>query len=534
MTVATVRTMSLAGATGHLIDVQADVSTGVVGTTVVGRADTSLQEAKERCRMAVMNSGLDWPSTRRVTILLCPADLPKAGTHFDLAMAVGVLAASGQLPQEGLTDALLIGELTLDGRLRSVPGVLPMTLAARDQGLTRVIVPEPQLGEAAMVPGMTVIGVRSLGQVVACLRGEEIPEAPPVAPMGCARLLSWRGQDRRESLDFADLVGMAEARLAAEVAVAGGHHLMLSGPKGSGKTSVAERMPGLLPDLDGEEALELTAIHSLAGALEATDSLLTRPPFTAPHHDASRASLIGGGTGRVRPGELSRAHAGVLFLDEFPLFAADVIEALRQPLEEGEVTIARGQQTATFPARGIVVLAANPCPCGNYHAQAIADRCTCREQERRHYRRKLSGPIVDRVDILRHLQPVGPHEQRDRFAEREASADIRRRVTRARRRQADRYAGHGWRLNAHVPGPELRARWPLSPAGERRLDDDVYAGTLTRRGQVRVHRMAWTIADLRGLPAPGVDEVALALALRQGEPLPVEQLRRHESEECAG
>jgi magnesium chelatase family protein len=524
MSVATCKTISLHGATGHLIDVQTDVSAGVVGTTIVGRADTSLQEARERCRKAVHNSGLDWPATRRVTILLAPADLPKAGTHFDLALAISVLAASDQVPVSTLADTLFVGELTLSGGLRSVPGVLPMTLAARDRGLTRVVVPEPQACEAAMVPGMQVVGLRSLGQVVAQLRGEELPTAPPVAEMGCARLLSWRGQDQREQTDLADLVGIPEARYAAEVAVAGGHHLMLSGPKGSGKTSLAERLPGLMPDLEPEEALELTAIHSLAGALGPADELIFRPPYCAPHHDASRASLIGGGTGRVRPGELSRAHTGVLFLDEFPLFAADVIEALRQPLEEGEVTIARGEETVTYPARGIVVLACNPCPCGNYHAKVSADRCTCREVDRRRYRRKLTGPIVDRIDIVRHLEPVGPHQQRDRFAVRESSAQIRARVGAARGRQADRYVGLGWRLNAHVPGPVLREEWPLTAAGERLLDDHVYSGALTRRGQVRVHRLALTVADLRGAERPEVRDVAMALGLRLGEPLRLEHL----------
>ena len=247
-----------------------------------------------------------------------------------------------------------------------MPGVLPMVMAAAARGITRVFVPEPQAREAAMVPGMAVLGMRSLAQVVAELRGDEVPEAPPVAPMSGSRLLSWRGQERMEEVDLADLLGMADARYAVEVAAAGGHHLMLSGPKGAGKTTLAERIPGILPDLTAAESLELTAIHSLAGALEPGDDLLTRPPFSAPHHDASKASLIGGGTGRVRPGEISRAHCGVLFLDEFPLFRTDVIEALRQPLESGEITIARGDESATFPARGMVVLACNPCPCGDY------------------------------------------------------------------------------------------------------------------------------------------------------------------------
>ena len=272
--------------------------------------------------MAVVNSALDWPSTRRITILLSPADLTKRGSHFDLAISTAVLAAAGHAPADALEGTVLIGELTLSGGLRSVPGVLPMTLAAAARGMHRVFVPEPQAAEAAMVPGMSVFGMRSLGQVVAELRGDEVPEAPPVAPMSGGRLLAWRGEQRLGEVDLVDVQGMTDARYAVEVAAAGGHHLMLSGPKGAGKTTLAERIPGLLPDLTDDESLELTAVHSLAGALEPGDPMLTRPPFCAPHHDASKASLIGGGTGRVRPGEISRAHCGVLFLDEFPLSPA--------------------------------------------------------------------------------------------------------------------------------------------------------------------------------------------------------------------
>ena len=525
MSVATAHTISVQGASGHLIDVQADVSPGVVGTTMVGRPDVSLNEARDRCRMAVVNSDLDWPATRRVTILLSPADLAKKGTHFDLAVATAVLAAAGQVPVSSLVGTALIGELTLSGGLRSVPGVLPMVLAARARGIERVFVPEPQAAEAAMVPGMTVIGMRSLGQVVAELRGDEVPSAPPVAAMSSSRLLAWRGEQRLGELDLADLRGMADARYAVEVAAAGGHHLMLSGPKGAGKTTLAERIPGLLPDLTRDEALELTALHSLAGALEPGDLLPSRPPFCAPHHDTSKASLIGGGTGRVRPGEISRAHCGVLFLDEFPLFRTDVIEALRQPLESGEVTIARGEESATYPARGMVVVACNPCPCGDYHPSARANRCTCPEVRRRDYRRRITGPLSDRIDIVRHVSPVRPHEERDRFEVPESSSDVRTRVSAARERQAERYAGCSWRLNGHAPGPLLRDTWPLTDAAQRAVDDSVYAGRLTRRGAVRVHRVAWTVADLRGVGTPGLEETELALRLRCGDPLPLSTLR---------
>ncbi len=519
MSFATARTISLEGSTGHLIDVQVDVSQGVVKTALVGRPDASINEARDRCRAAVANSGFEWPATRRVTILLSPADLPKRGPHFDLAIAVGVLAASGAVPAAALDGVVFVGELTLDGRLRAVPGVLPMTMASAARGIRTVVVPEPQADEAALVPGVSVFGLRSLAQVVAHLRGEEVPEAPQVPPLASGPLLSWRGDTRLDDLDLADLHAMADARFALEVAAAGGHHLMLSGPKGAGKTTLAERLPGLLPDLSVEESLELTAIYSLAGGLPPGQTRIVRPPFRAPHHSATRASVLGGGTGRVRPGEVSRAHSGALFLDEFPLFSADIIEALRQPLESGEITLARGDEVATFPARTMVVLACNPCPCGDYHPTNRDNRCTCTEVARRDYRRKLSGPIVDRIDITRHVEPVRPHEVADPLSRPEPTAPVRARVAEARQRQHSRYAGSGWRLNADVPGPRLREAWPLAEAAAALLDERVYDGVLTRRGATRVHRLAWTVADLWGQPRPGLEELDVALRLRTGEPL---------------
>jgi magnesium chelatase family protein len=526
MPFATAHTVSLHGAVGHLIDVQSDVSAGQVGVTLVGRPDTTLNEARDRCRMAIVNSGLEWPATRRITILLSPADLLKRGTHFDVAIAVSVLGAAGHIPAASLAATAFIGELTLDGNMRSITGVLPMVLAAAERGIRRVFVPEPQAREASMVPDMVVIGMRSLGQVVAELRGDEVPEAPPVVPMSGAQLLSWRGQSRLEETDMSDLLGMADSRYAVEVAAAGGHHLLLSGPKGSGKTSIAERIPTILPDLSHAESLELTAIHSLAGTLDPSSGMLHRPPFAAPHHDASKASLIGGGSGQVRPGEISRAHCGVLFLDEFPLFRADVIEALRQPLESGDVTIARQDESVTLPARGMVVLACNPCPCGEYSADVRSSQCKCKEVQRRDYRSKITGPVADRVDIVRHLTPLTAHDQHDRFVVPESSAQIRERVELARDRQRARFRGESWRLNGHAPGPFLRERWPLTADAQSAVDEEMYAGRLSRRGATRVHRLAWTVADLRRVDQPGRSEVDVALRLRKGEPLMVASMER--------
>lgn len=528
----TTHTVSLQGALGHVVDVQVDLSQGQVHTALVGRPDAAINEAVDRCRAAIDNANYHWPTSKRMTILLSPADLPKRGSHFDLAIAVAVLAATdagsdGGIPQQMLAGAVLIGELTLDGRIRCVPGVLPMVMAASSRGIQRVYVPEPQAAEASLVEGVAVFGVRSLAQVVALLRGDDVPDAPPVEPPTGQPLLSWRGEERLDDLDLAEVHGMADARYALEVAATGGHHLLLTGPKGAGKTTLAERLPTILPDLTPDESLELTAVHSLAGGLPPGTPVLTRPPFRAPHHTASRAGILGGGTGRVRPGEVSKAHLGVLFLDEFPLLPSDIVEALRQPLESGEITIARGDEEATYPARGMLVLACNPCPCGEYHPFDRNNDCKCSEVRRREYRRKISGPIADRIDITRFVEPVRPHEVNDPFAQPESSAAVLVRVRAARAAQARRYAGHPWRLNAHVPGPMLRNLWPLEPAATRRLDTEVYGGKLTRRGATRVHRVAWSVADLRGHERPGSAELEVALRLRQSTPLDLAMLPRH-------
>ncbi|WP_110205007.1 YifB family Mg chelatase-like AAA ATPase [Nocardioides daejeonensis] len=520
MPIATTRTVTLQGAVGHLVQVQVDVAQGMVGTHLVGRADAAISEGRDRCRTAVSNSGFTWPATRRVTVLLSPADLPKRGSHFDLAIAVGVVCASHERLASVVTDdAVFLGELTLDGRLRSISGVLPMVMTARSRGISRVFVPETQVAEAALVPDVTVLGVRSFAQVIALLAGWEVPESPPIEAASASSFLQWRGEGRLVDVDLADLRGMEDAKFALEVAAAGGHHLMLSGPKGAGKTSLAERMPTILPDLSVEEALEVTAVRSLAGSIDVSEGLVTRPPFFAPHHSATRAGLLGGGTGRVRPGELSRAHCGVLLLDEFPLFQADILEALRQPLESGEVTISRGEETATFPARGMFVLACNPCPCGNYSADARLSRCDCPETQRRRYRSRISGPIADRIDIVRHVEAIRRPRVDLPFDLPEPSDVVRARVLAARERQAERFRGASWRLNAHAPGPVLAERWPLTAEAAAMVDDAVYGGELTQRGAVRVHRLAWTVADLSRVGRPGVAEVDVALALRSGRPL---------------
>lgn len=528
MSCATARTITLAGVSGHLVDVEVDVAQGLVGTNLVGRPDTAINDARERCRTAISNVHLTWPATRRVTILLSPADLPKRGPQFDLAIAVGVLAATGQVPDVLLDDTVFLGELGLSGQLRPLPAALPMVMAAARSGARRVVVPQTQWAEASLVPGVEVFGLRSLEQVVGWLRGDAVPDAAPVVPRAGARLIQWRGDDRLSHLDLADLEGLAEERLALEVAAAGGHHLLLKGPKGAGKTSLAERLPGLLPDLSIAESLEVTAIRSLERALGPDAGLVTRPPFTAPHHRSSLQSVVGGGNGVVRPGEISKAHCGVVLLDEFPLFARDVLDALRQPLESGEVTIARGDEIATFPAQALFVLACNPCACGNYAAgSGVAyDRCVCDERVRREYRRRLEGPAIDRIDIVREVVPCHDGWRGKADDPPEDTATVRDRVARARLLQADRFEGRPWRLNAQVPAARLRDTWPLPESGRARLDEALRAGALTRRGAIRVHRMAWTLADLAGPPVPVPDDVDVAVRLRTGQPLDSWMLRR--------
>lgn len=523
---ATARTVSLTGSIGHVVDVQVDVSAGLIAAVMVGRPDQAIAESRDRCRAAVQNSGFEWPTTRRVTILLSPADLPKRGSHFDLAIAVGVLVASDKklASEVSLEGDVFIGELTLDGRLRSVTGVLPMVMAACARGCERVFVPEPQAAEAMMVKGMAVIGVRSLAQVMAVLTEEELPEAPPVEPPTATPLLAWVEGTSTDQLDYADVFGMADARFGLEVAAAGGHHLMLSGPKGAGKTTLAERLPTILPDLHADEALELTAVYSLAGALPPGAELMTRPPFRSPHHSASRSAILGGGAGRVRPGEISKAHLGALFLDEFPLFPVDVIEALREPLESGLIRLSRGDEDAVFPARAMVVLGCNPCPCGEFSATRPDHRCECTEVRRREYRRKLQGPVLDRIDITRHVEPLRPHEYSSTFGHPESSAAIAERVRCARQHQQRRFIADSWRLNAHVPGPVLKERWPLDDDSSGRLRAEVLSGALTQRGGVRVHRLALTLADLAERARPSITDLEMALRLRSGEPLDVRAL----------
>lgn len=503
--------VSLTGLEGTIIEVEADVSAGLPAFSVVGLPDSSTLQARERVRAAAAHSGVRL-AARRITVNLIPAWRPKHGSGFDLAIAVAVAAAQGDLPGDP-RDTVLLGELGLDGRLRPIPGVLPALVAARTRGVPRAIVPEGNLAEARLVDGIELHSAPDLATVLHRF-GADIPapvqrESVHLSGTPLADL-----PRSAEVLDFADVIGQQQAIRAAEVAAAGAHHMLLVGPPGAGKTMVAARLPGILPPLGDDDALAVSAIHSLAGNFDAQDGLRRRPPFESPHHTSSPAALVGGGSGLALPGAISRAHAGVLFLDEAPEFTPRALDALREPLETGDITLHRARGITRYPARFQLVLAANPCPCGK--AFGRGDRCTCSPMQRRRYLSRLSGPILDRIDMRIGLNPVDPH--RDGALVGESSAAIAGRVRAARERQRIRYAGRAWETNAHVPAPHLRGDFAPAPQQQRLLDHAVGQGRLTLRGRDRILRLAWTLADLEGADRPGADHIGLALTLREGEP----------------
>jgi len=506
MTPARAFSVALVGVEGTIVEVEAAIGGGLPRMVIVGLADAALAEARERCRAAVHSQGLGWPA-QLVTVNLSPATLPKAGSHFDLAIVAAVSAASGRFDRQVLERLVLFGELGLDGRVRAVRGLLPALLAAVTAGFTTAVVPASQLREAALVEGLTLWGVSDLLDLVSVLLGEPPKPVPPPPEEPSTQA--------RPDKDLSDVVGQLEAKWALEVAAAGRHHLYLHGPPGVGKTLLAERLPGILPDLDQSEALEVSAIHSLAG-LPLDAGLIRRPPYADPHHTASMASVVGGGARIAMPGSISRAHRGVLFLDEAPEFSPRVMEALRVPLESGRVVLGRAVAQAVYPASFQLVLASNPCPCGN--AATRGAECRCAPMAVRRYTERISGPILDRVDIHHHLRPMTRAYMKAAMASTESSAAVAARVESARQRQRRRLATHGWRTNGEVPGPALRRLLPL-PRGSALLDDAVSRGRLSARGVDKVIRLAWTIADLAGADRPQRDHLHTALAMRRGEQL---------------
>ncbi|MEV7172974.1 YifB family Mg chelatase-like AAA ATPase [Streptomyces sp. NPDC093224] len=522
--------VALVGVDGVVVEVQADLEPGVAAFTLVGLPDKTLVESRDRVRAAVVNSGAAWPQ-KKLTVGLSPASVPKSGAGFDMAVAAAVLGAAEVIDPVAIADLVLIGELGLDGRVRPVRGILPAVLAAAEAGHRHVVVPQQCAAEAALVPDVSVLGVRSLRQLIAVLTDgpvpEEEPDGPPGRPdpmaaglmvpgaaLGTGLAPGRAGADCTDFPDLADVTGQHTARRALEVAAAGGHHLFLSGPPGAGKTMMAERLPWILPPLTRQDSVEVTAVHSVAGILPPGEPLVSRPPYCAPHHSATMQSLVGGGTGIPRPGAVSLAHRGVLFLDEAAEFHSRALDALRQPLESGHVVIARAAGVVRLPARFLMVLAANPCPCGR-HTLAGAG-CECPPSVIRRYQARLSGPLLDRVDLRVEVEPVTRGDLLGQGGRGEPTAAVADRVRDARERAGARLAGTPWRLNSQVPGPELRSRWRTAPGALAPAERELERGLLTARGLDRVLRVAWTVADLRGKDRPETHDVCVALELRTG------------------
>lgn len=500
---ASVPTFALEGVDAREVTVEVDVRSGLPSFAIVGLPDTAVREARERVRAALLNSELEFP-LQRLTANLAPAWVRKAGASFDLALAVGVLAASGQVPAEALAGCAVSGELSLGGELRPIRGALAIALGCRDAGVERLIVAPESAPAAALVDGLEVCAVPTLARLVDLLHGRWAPEPPRPSPADPAA--------RPAAPDLADVRGQADARRALEIAAAGGHSLLMVGPPGAGKTMLARRLPGILPPPSFDEALEIARIMGVAGIGDG--GLARERPFRAPHHTISAAGLVGGGT-RPRPGEITLAHRGVLFLDELPEFARPALEALRQPLESGAVEIVRGQVCLRFPARALLVAAANPCPCG-----VGGPRCECGAIARERYRARLSGPLIDRVDLLCELAPLSGPALAGAGSGGEGSAVVRARVLAARERQLGRAAAIDARCNADLDARSTRGLRAAAGALDPLLAA-LDAGVLTARGHDRVLRVARTIADLAGHDRLERADVAEALGYRASLPTAV-------------
>ena len=501
MTLALTHSVALLGLEGHLVTVEVDIADGLPGYALLGLPDAALSESRDRVRSAIVNCQEIWPN-RKVTVSLSPAWLPKSGSSFDLAICIAVLSAHESIPQEKIAELVFLGELSLDGRIRAVRGVLPALMAAYKAGIRIAVVPSANYEEAQLMHSMTIVPMEHLKQVLRWLRTGEREVVQEID-------LQWEHSDSR--LDFADVAGQSAARLAAEIAAIGGHHILLIGPPGAGKTMIAERIPTILPALSIDQALEVTAVHSIAGTLTQRSPLSLLAPIVSPHHTTTRIAMVGGGSHAIKPGACSLAHHGVLFIDEAPECGPGVLDSLRQPLESGTVTIARSVGNLTFPAQFLLVLAANPCPCGKFTGRGR--NCTCTSQQVRRYLGKLSGPLMDRIDLRVQVDAVGRVDMA-RSELGESSQVIRERVIAAREVAQKRFTGMGWSLNSQIPARALRSTFQPQRSAMNFLHDELDREHITARGLHKIIRTSWSFADLHGHSIPTMEDVNAAYEMR--------------------